>query len=205
MGLQNRHRVRADLAARHARQLANLVHEEIDEFGNVVAPLGERGHADRHDRQTMKEILAEGPLLDRRGEVAARRGDDAHIDMHAGRAAHALEILVDKDAQDLALRFLRHVGDFVEIERAAVGFLQRANLALASVGGLHAEQFHLHGFGRDGRRVQHDEWPRRARGGVMNRARREFLAGARGAGDEDARIGRARAVDDLPQLVDEAR
>ncbi len=62
-------------------------------------------------------------------EIAAGRGDDAHIDMHAWRAADALEVLVDEHAQDLALRLARHVGDFVEIERAAMRLLERADLA----------------------------------------------------------------------------
>ena len=40
-------------------------------------------------------------------------------------AADALEILVDQHAQDLGLGLERHVGDFVEIERAAVRLFER--------------------------------------------------------------------------------
>ena len=37
--------------------------------------------------------------------------------------------LVDEHAQDLVLRLARHVGDLVEVERAAVRLLERADLA----------------------------------------------------------------------------
>ena len=88
---------------------------------------------------------------DRRGKIAAGRGDDPHVDMDARRAADALEILVDEDAQDFALRLPRHVGDFVDIERAAMGLLERADLAAAPVAGLDAEQLDLHSIRRDRR------------------------------------------------------
>ncbi len=75
----------------------------------------------------MEQILAQSPVGDERRQIARTRRNDAHVDMDAGRAADALEILIDENAQDLALRFARHVGDFVEIERAAMGLLQRAD------------------------------------------------------------------------------
>jgi hypothetical protein len=43
---------------------ANLVHEIVDQLGNVLAPLGQRRHADRHHRQPVIEILAEAPFGD---------------------------------------------------------------------------------------------------------------------------------------------
>ena len=43
------------------------------------------GHADRHHRQAVEQILAELPVGDRLGEVAAGRGDDAHVDLDPRR------------------------------------------------------------------------------------------------------------------------
>ena len=48
--LQYRHGILADQALRQPCRLGNLLHEIIDELRHVVAPLGERRHADRHDR-----------------------------------------------------------------------------------------------------------------------------------------------------------
>ncbi len=62
-------------------------------------------------------------------EVVGRRRDDAHVDLDALGAADALELLIDQHAQDLVLRLARHLADLVEIEDAAMRFLQRADLA----------------------------------------------------------------------------
>ena len=105
----------------------------------------------------MKKVLAEPSLGDRLGKVAAGRGDNAHVDMHPRRTADALEVLVDKDAQDLGLRLARHVGDLVEIERSAVRFLERADPTRTIRPGFDAEQLRLHALGRHGRGVEDDE------------------------------------------------
>ncbi len=72
-------------------------------------------------------------------------------------AADALELLLDEHAQDLALRLQRHVGDLVDVERAAVRLLERADLARAAGAVLGAEQLLLDAVGRHGRGVEHDE------------------------------------------------
>ena len=78
------------------------------------------------------------------------------------RAADALEGLVDQHAQDLVLRLARHVGDLVDEQRAAMRFLERADLALLrAVRGLDAEQLDLHALRRDGGGVDDDERPAR--------------------------------------------
>jgi hypothetical protein len=48
VALQHRHGVVADAALGKSRGLRNLVHEVVDQAGNVLAPLGQRRHADRH-------------------------------------------------------------------------------------------------------------------------------------------------------------
>ncbi len=69
--LQHGHRVLADAALRQAGRLRDLVHEIVDQLGNVLAPLGQRRHADRHHRQAVIEILAEAAVGDLRLEIAA--------------------------------------------------------------------------------------------------------------------------------------
>ena len=77
-----------------------------------------------------------------------------------GRAADPLERLIDQHAQDLVLGLARHVGDLVDEQRAAVGLLQRADLALlGAVGLFDAEQLDLHALGRDRGGVDDDKRP----------------------------------------------
>ena len=108
-------------------------------------------------------------------------------------AADALEVLLDQHAQDLALRLQRHVGDLVDVERAAVRFLESADLARPAGAILGAEQLLLDAVGRHGRGVEHDERPVGAMRLAMDDARGELLAGARRAADQDAAVGRRDA------------
>ena len=126
-------------------------------------------------------------------QVARGGGDHAHIDMDAGRAFDTRKILVDQHAQDFRLGVARHVGDLVDVERAAVGFLQRAGFARTPVAGLDAKKFGLHGLGGDRRSVDHHERAARARGRRVDGAGRQFLAHAGRAGNQDAGIGRRDA------------
>ena len=78
-------------------------------------------------------------------QVQLGRGLGARFSDTVVGAADALKGLVDENAEHLALRFARHVGDFVDEQRAAMRFLERADLAgLRAVGLLHAEQLHFH-------------------------------------------------------------
>ena len=67
-------------------------------------------------------------------------------------APDPLELLVDQHAQDLVLRFARHVGDFIEVKDTAMRLFQRADFALAAVR-FGAEQLDLHALGRDRRGI----------------------------------------------------
>jgi hypothetical protein len=81
----------------------------------------------------VEQILAEGAFADLALQVAACRRYNTYIHIDAVAAADALKRLVDEDAQYLVLRLARHVADFVEIERAAVRFLEGADLARVAV------------------------------------------------------------------------
>src|SRR5207245_227340 len=64
MRLQYRHRVLTDLAFRQSGRDRNLIHEIINQFGDILAALRQRRHADRHHRKPMIEILAEAAFGD---------------------------------------------------------------------------------------------------------------------------------------------
>ena len=120
----------------------------------------QRRHADRHHREPVVQVLAELARGDLGFQVARGRGDDAHVDRDLAGAADALEGLIDQHAQDLVLRLARHVGDFVDEQRAAMRLLQGADLARprcrCAVG---AEQFDLHALRRDRGGIDDDEGP----------------------------------------------
>src|SRR6516164_7983749 len=100
--------------------------------------------------------------------------------MHARRAADTLEVLIDKDPQDLALRLLWHVGDLIEIDRPSMRLLERAGHALPVRALLDAEERRLHILRRDRRRIDGDESAARPARELVDGARSELLAGARG-------------------------
>src|SRR6202453_339792 len=138
--LQDGQRVRADVPLGESRVLRYLDHEIFDEFGNVLAAIGKAGHADRHHRQPMIEILAKFSGRDIGFDVAAGGGNDAEVDGDLGAAADTLERLIDQHPQDLVLSLARHIGDFVDEQRAAMGLFERADFpALRAIARLDAE------------------------------------------------------------------
>ncbi len=199
--LQDGDRVLADAPRREAGRLRELLDEVLDELGNVLAPLGQARDAQRHDVEAVVEILAEPPFAHLALEIAAGRGDDAHVDRDLLRPAEAQELLLDEDAQHLALRLERHVGHLVDVERASVRLLERADLARAAGAVLGSEQLLLDAVRRHRRRVEDDEGPVGAVGLQVNDAGGELLAGAGGATDQDAAVGRRYAVERAAQMV----
>src|SRR5262249_38305207 len=64
-----------------------------------------------------RRICGEGPI---------GRCDDAYIDLDCRRAAHSLELLLLKHAQQLRLQVESHFRDFVQEQRASVRPLERS-------------------------------------------------------------------------------
>ena len=74
------------------------------------------------------------PCVDHRAQIAVGRGDPAHVDLERARAADALEAALLEHAQQLGLQLGLELADLVEEERAAVGQLEPAALALGRAG-----------------------------------------------------------------------
>ena len=206
MRLQDRERVVADAALGQAGRLRNLLLEIFDQFRDILAPLGERRHPNRNDGKPVKQVLAELAGRDLLFEIARGRGDDADIDRDLGAAIDALEGLFHENAQNLALRLARHVGDFVDEQAPGMRLLQRADLGLlAAIRLLDAEQLGLHALRRDRGGVDDDERAGRSVRENVNGARREFLAGPGRADDQDAAVGRRDFLDRLAQMIERDR
>jgi hypothetical protein len=89
-------------------------------------------------------------------------------------AADPVELAVGQDAQQAGLEFRRHVADFVEKQRAAVGLLEAPPARGGGAGegaALVAEQFGFEQVLGDGGRVEGDEGLVRAGCGGAGRGR----------------------------------
>ena len=83
------------------------------------------GNTDRRKKRSSRNCFARHRLL----EVAVGGRHHAHVDAERLHAAHALELPLLHEAQDLALQRQGQVADLVEEERAVVGHLGLADLA----------------------------------------------------------------------------
>ena len=115
-----------------------------DQIGHVLDALAQRRQPQRHDVEAEEQVLAEQALLDQDAQILVGGGDDAHVGLDRGTAADGGVFALLQHAQQPGLRLHRHVADFVEEQRAALGLLEPAGGAGVGTGegaALMAEQF----------------------------------------------------------------
>src|SRR5262249_13838649 len=159
------------------------------------------------DRDPVEEILAKRPARNEVLQVAMRRAEQAHVDLHGAVVAQPPDLALLEDPQELDLQRCGHVPDLVEEERAAVGFLEQAP-ALAdrtreSAAHMAEELVLEEGLG-DGSAVHGDELLARALASLMDRAGDQLLTGATLALDQD-RVVRPRDHVDLRKKLPDTR
>ena len=91
--------------------------------------------------------------------------------------------MIGQNPQDPRLRRQRHIGNFIKIQRAAIGQFEQAGAHLFAAR-LFAEQFLFEPFGRDPGRIDQHKGPVRPRAPGVQQPRGDFLAGARRAGNQ---------------------
>ena len=173
--------------------------EVVDEHGQVVEALAERGDADLDDVEAVVEILAEEAGLDHGREIAVGGGDDPGVDRLLARAADGAHHLLLEHAEQAGLHLLRHLADLVE-EDGALGRLPEQALPVA-VGPREraphvAEELALQEVLGDGAAVDAEEGLLPPRAGVVDGAGHHLLAGAALAGDEDGHVGVLDPIDE---------
>ena len=186
-----------------AELAVDLVDEEVDQLGDVRAPIPERRHEDAHHVQAEEQILAEAAAADGALEILVRRRDDADVGADRLATTDPRELALLEHAQELGLERERHVADLVEEEGATGRGLELADAALDGAGeraALVAEELALEQLVGDRGAVEGDERPA-AIGMVMDRAGDELLAGAGLALDQDRGVGRRHATDHLVDLL----
>ena len=170
-----------------------------DQNRDVLAPLPQRWQVDAEDIEAVVQVRPKPSFLHPVAQRLVRRGDDAHVDGNALRAAHTRDLALLQHTQQLDLRRDRHVADLVEKQRPRVRELEASDAPLgrAGEGALFvAEQLTLEkGLGQRAD-VHGDERLVAPRTQPMDRPRDELLAGAALALDEH----RARHRGDLLDL-----
>ena len=179
---------------------AELLEEVLHQERDVLLALAQRRQLHRDDVQPVEQILAEQPVRHHASEVVVGRGDDAHIDLGRMRIAHALELALLQDPQQLHLQPRAHRADLVEKERALVRLFEPsqpvgdgARERAADM----AEQLGLEQRLGDRAAVERHEPVHPARAVVVDGARDDFLSRSGLTGDEERAV---RGRDGLQQL-----
>lgn len=115
-------------------RLACALADLLDEQRQVVDSLTKGGELDTELRDPKEEVAAEPTGVHLDAEIAARRGEDAHVDRLERVAAHALHLALGQHTEELRLELDGELAELVEEERAAVRLGAGALLALGRAG-----------------------------------------------------------------------
>ena len=133
-----------------------------------------------------------------------RGRDHPHIGLDRLVTADAIKLAVGEHAQQARLQFRRHVADFIEEQRAALGLLEAAaahRLGAGESAALVTEQFRFEQVPRHRRGVDRDKGFRCTAGVAMQRQRHQFLAGARLTGNQHGGVGLRQPADGAKYLL----
>ena len=174
------------------------------QFEHVGAPLPERRHRDRKHVEAVIEVFAELPVARALGQIAIGRGDDAHIDLHRTLGADGIDFAFLQRAQELHLHVETQFADFVEEQRAAVGFQEFAEMFVGGAGErtfLVTEEDRFDEIFRDGAAIDGDKGFAGTLRRTLDRACDEFFADAGFAFDQDRDIRLCRALPQADHLT----
>ena len=114
-----------------------------------------------NNRQAVEEIFAKTLFADFNAQVTIRGGHHSDIELARTYRSDWLDFMRLQDAQQLALHGERHLADFIEKDRAALGMLEKPGTSLvrASESPFHvAEHLALGQRFRNSRAITDDEW-----------------------------------------------
>ncbi len=195
-------RVEADRTAffvLHARN--QLVHQQR----NIFDPLTQWRHFNREHVEAVVQVFAEGADFNHAFEVFVGRGNDPHIGALGLVAAHALKGPLLQYTQQLDLHRQRHIADFIEEQRTAIGQLETPGAAGDGPGKgalLMTKQLAFQQLGRNCPAVDRHKRRVAALGVVVQIARHHFLAGAGLAEDQHTGIGIGHLLHHLAHMLD---
>src|SRR6185312_16096455 len=88
---------------------------------DVTRPLAQRGKIQPHDAQSIEQILAKRPAVDRIRERHVGACNDSRRDGQLDGAAHSLERALLQYAEQFRLQLERKLTNLVQEDRAAAG------------------------------------------------------------------------------------
>ena len=92
---------------------------------HVGAPSAQRRHVDLDHVDAEEQVLAEPLFFDGRLQVAIRGRQDPHVERHLLVAADRADLPFLQGPQQFGLHRQRHLADFVQQQRAAVGLQEQ--------------------------------------------------------------------------------
>jgi hypothetical protein len=178
--------------------------EVADQRRQVLEAIAQRRDRDVHDRDAVEEIEAEALGVDHRRQVAVAGHDHPRVEGQRTVGAEGLHRARLERAQQPRLRGERQLAELVEEQRTAVG-LEARSLARCQRAGERArpvaEELRLDQLLAGGAAVDHHERAGGARRVVVQRARRELLAGPRLPLDQDRRVAGGGELEDGEELA----
>src|ERR1700722_13475696 len=171
---------------------SELFNEVLDELPDVLFPFAQRRQGNRKSIQPIVKIFPELTVANHLPQVPVGSDNDADIHLRGTCAADGLEFAFLEYAQQLGLKFQRHISNFIEEQRPAIGKRKAAHVRSDRAGESSPFMSEKPAFekpGRHSRTVHLDEISVAARTEFMNRARYDFLAGAGLAREQHGRVG----------------
>src|SRR5579872_7101992 len=177
---------------------SDLAREVFDKYGKIFEAFAQRWKIQREDVNAVKQVAAEGVLLDEIFEIAVRCHDDTHIDLNRLVAANPFNLAFFEHAQELRLHRDGHVADFVEEERSTVGLFEFAEVFRGRSGKgafFMTEKLGFDQFGGDCGAIERDECVFAARRAFVDGTRDQLFARSGFTEDADARLAGSDAID----------
>ena len=177
-----------------------LLGEELGQDQDVAGPFAQGRQAQIDHVQAVEQVFAEGPVLDRLGQVAVGGGQDADVHADGLGAADPVDLALLNGPQQLGLQAGVHLRDFVQQQGAAIGLLELADAAGQRAGEgalLVTEQFAFQQVLGDGGAVDRDERLGGPAGLLVDVAGDHLLTRTAFAGDQDGGVGGRHLVGEL--------
>src|SRR6266404_6944193 len=102
-------------------EVANCSTKCLNEFRDAPFPFAERRQGDRKSVKPIVEIFPKLTVANHLPQVPVGSDNDTDVHRRGTCAANGLEFAFLEYAQQLGLKFQRHVSNFIEEQRPAIG------------------------------------------------------------------------------------
>jgi hypothetical protein len=165
--------------------------EMLDQKGDVLAPVPERGEGQTDDRQAEVQVVPELPVADELGQLPVGGRHDAHVRLHGLGPAERLVLALLEQPQKLDLGRRRQFAHLVKKYRPPFRPCHAPRLVALGVGKSPLEvpeQLGLEQIGGECPAVHHHVGLLAPRAQVMDRTGQQLFSRAAGPLDEHGRI-----------------